>query len=78
MSVSLTERGRVSACAYTGCWEGRAQALKRSAKFLYASGSFPFSSGGNKADLAITIARRTGVATFIGGAGYAHPMICTR
>jgi hypothetical protein len=77
MSVSVTERGQVSACAYSGCWEGRAQTIQRTGGFLYVAGSYKFSSSQSreKTKIAIVIDPKARVATLL-GAGFAHPMTC--
>src|SRR5215207_9657992 len=76
MHVSVSERGQVSACAYSGCWNGRAATLQRSARYLYVSGSFRWTgTTGEKEDLAVVIDRKLATASFL-GAGFANPMTC--
>jgi hypothetical protein len=78
MSVSLDERGKVSACAYSGCWEGRAQVLRKDGGFLYAAGSYRFSTSQSKerTKVAIAIDREARVG-FVLVSSFAHPLTCT-
>ena len=78
MSVSLDERGKLSACAYSGCWEGRAQVLRKDGGFLYAAGSYRFSTSQSKerTKVAIAIDRQARVG-FVLVSSFAHPMTCT-
>ena len=76
MSLSVSDDGRVSACAYSGCWEGRATFAKRSGTFLHISGVFGWTGQSReKIPLAIVIDRKAKTAAFI-GANFVNPMTC--
>ena len=73
------ERGKVSACAYSGCWEGRARVLRKDGGFFYAAGSYRFSTSQSKerTKVAIAIDREAGVG-FVLVSSFAHPMTCKK
>ena len=78
MSVSVTERGIFSACAYSGCWEGRATTLARTSQYLYFSGRFRWTGTSREAiEMAILIDRKDNVASLM-GAGFVNPMTCAK
>jgi len=77
MSVSVNARGVVEACAYSGCWTGRAARIDKTGKYLYATGRFKWSgSTGSRANLAVVIDTKERIGFFM-GEGFAHPMTCT-
>jgi hypothetical protein len=78
MSISVSEHGEVSACAYSGCWEGRATTVRGAGRYLFVSGNFAWKgTTGSSEDLAIVVDRKEGIATFVGD-GFANPMTCTK
>lgn len=78
MSVTFAETGRLSVCAYTGCWEGTA-GVSGDDRFLMLTGrGLRFSTNASmKEDIAVVLDRRDGVATLKAG-GFAHPLICKK
>ncbi len=81
MSVSFTDSGAMSVCAYSGCWEGSGE-IVRSGGFLVLIGhqlEFSTSPGSESAkeDIVIVIDRTDGIATLKAGQ-FAHPLRCTQ
>lgn len=76
MSVSFDDSGKMSVCAYTGCWEGTGKVFKHS-NFLMLSGQdlkFSTSADMNQ-NIAITLDRSDNIATLKAG-GFTHPLAC--
>ncbi len=81
MSVNVDDSGMISACAYSGCWEGTGEVF-RSGDFLILAGQdLKFSTAPDSesagADVVIAIDRSDMVATFKAGT-FAHPLLCDR
>jgi hypothetical protein len=77
MGITVSERGQFSACAYSGCWEGRASTIQRSKRYLYLSGRFRWSGTSHgRAELAALIDRKNRTAVFM-GEGFVNPMTCS-
>lgn len=77
MDVSLADNGRLSVCAYSGCFVGPA-ILNRRGDFLLATGLgliFETPAGAGRGDFNLTINIDDNYAT-LNGMGYANPMIC--
>lgn len=77
MDVFLSEEGRMAVCAYSGCWEGRANQIVRTDDYLIlAASALPWSgSGGSAAAIGVLLDKESGIAV-INGAGFAHPLQC--
>ena len=77
MHVHIDEAG-ISACAYSGCWEGGITSKTSTGPFVSITAqSIPFSTiPENAADIALQLDRSTGVATLIVSGLFAHPMRC--
>ena len=80
MSVSADGTGRLSVCAYSGCWEGIATVTRSEQKFLMLVGqNLEFSTasaqGESTQDVVLVIDRRDSVA-ILKVAEFAHPLIC--
>lgn len=73
------DAGRMSVCAYTGCWEGDASITASAGQFLWITGdALPFSTmPDSTANMALQLDRETQVATLIVSGGFAHPMRCS-
>ena len=81
MDVTVDDTGRMSVCAYTGCWEGTGSAVE-SGGFLVLLGldlEFKTSSDSpsDRADIVIAIDRADGISILKAG-GFAQPMLCER
>lgn len=77
MSVAFDEKGQMSVCAYSGCWEGKANQIVSSNDYLILAASrLDWTQGsGADASIGVLLDRRSGIAV-LNGAGYAHPMTC--
>lgn len=78
MSVTISP-SEISACAYSGCWEGVPSASMQSGRFQVVTGSaLPFSTDPDYlADISVTVDTNTGIATILISGQYAHPARCT-
>jgi hypothetical protein len=77
MDVSFDESGKMSVCAYTGCWEGTGKVFKN-ADFLSLHGeNLKFSTSAMSEDIAITLDKRDNIAILKAGA-FSHPLICQK
>lgn len=79
MDIAFDERGGISACVYSGCWEGQAtpsgddrylSLVLRGAVFSPQVGDEPV-----RGDLALLFDREARVATFLSG-GFVQPLVC--
>jgi hypothetical protein len=80
MSVGLDTKGKMSVCAYSGCWEGKASKIVKTGSYTtFYSNRLKWSqnegTGPSYIDASVTIDRRQSYATML-AAGYAHPMTC--
>lgn len=80
MSVSFDTKGDILVCAYSGCWEGKADALLNSGSYTtLTSKNLYWSHAGSESsepiEASITIDRSNGYATIL-VAGFAHPISC--
>ena len=79
MSVSVKADGAISACAYTGCWEGAGAMTRSSGRALWIGDGLKFStqpdSEGN--DVTVLIIEHEGVG-FVRVGGLATPLLCER
>ncbi len=77
MDVHLS-RDEISVCAYSGCWAGKPSAIVQTGAFLtFAGTSLPFSTNPEDlADVSVTIATKSHVATILVAGGYATPAVC--
>lgn len=80
MSVSFDDAGKMSVCAYSGCWEGKGTVFN-SGDFLMLSGqNLKFSTADSadmNEDIAITFDRKDNVALLKAGS-FAQPLICEK
>ncbi|MDJ0922344.1 MAG: hypothetical protein QNI84_14545 [Henriciella sp.] len=78
MDISLSDTA-ISVCAYTGCWTGAPNYLRRGARFeIWTGYRLPFSTqASGYADISITLDTTTGVANVLVGDLYATPATCT-
>ena len=75
MDISLAENGRVSVCAYSGCWEGKAVVTHRAGFVQFVASRLVFSSGGSASAMTASIDTRDRIGVIKIG-GYAQPIIC--
>ena len=77
MDVYFTEEGDMAVCAYSGCWEGRANQIVRSNDYLMlAASSLAWQGSQARGEaIAVLLDKRTRIAV-LNGAGYAHPLHC--
>ncbi len=81
MSVDFDDSGTISACAYSGCWEGTGEVVS-SGDFLVVIGhDLPFSTARDSesagADVVVALDREDRVAT-LKAEGFAQPLLCER
>lgn len=79
MDIWASTDGEISACAYSGCWEGRAATTASAGRLLWIGDGLPFVSAieGAKGDVTLLILARDGVG-FIHAGGIATPVLCAR
>lgn len=78
MSVSFNDSGKMSVCAYTGCWEGTGKVFNDGAFLMLSGQSLKFSTSSsvmNRENIAITFDRADNIG-MLKVAGFAHPLIC--
>ncbi|MBI1364981.1 MAG: hypothetical protein GC153_03380 [Alphaproteobacteria bacterium] len=78
MDISADSRGRLSVCAYSGCWEAKAKLVRRRGRALWAADNAGFSTqdgGGAGAQLTLLIIEEDGVG-FVRVGGLATPLLC--
>ncbi|MEZ5920101.1 MAG: hypothetical protein R3C60_01995 [Parvularculaceae bacterium] len=78
MDISASSDGDISVCAYTGCWEGKADYSEDAGRLLWRGDELPFVSAieGAKGDVTLLIMRADGVG-FVRAGGLASPLTCT-
>ena len=69
--------GKLEVCAYSGCWQGKAQLRNIAGFAVIAAKNLKFSTGATKAAIAITIDTRDGIGT-VKVEGFAQPLNCVR
>jgi hypothetical protein len=76
MSVFFDKKGKMSVCAYTGCWEGTGNVMT-SINFVYLTGkSLPFSTApDSKQNISITLDTSDNIALLKAGE-FSHPLVC--
>lgn len=75
MSVSFDDAGRMSVCAYSGCWEGTGKVLQNE-NFMSVTGhKLKFSTGDSTESIAILFDRNDDVALLKVGE-FAQPLVC--
>ncbi len=79
MDIWASTDGAISACAYSGCWEGNAAASASAGRLLWTGDGLPFVSAidGAKGDVTLLILAWDGVG-FIRAGGIATPVLCRR
>lgn len=77
MSVSFDDSGKMSVCAYTGCWEGKGEVSSNGNFLMLAGQNLKFSTSDMTENIAITLDKNDNVATIKAG-GFAQPLICKK
>jgi hypothetical protein len=80
MHITADAAAGFSACAYTGCWEGKGPPLSKDGRLLWTADEAAFSTrpdGGMTADVTLLILEKDGVG-FVRVAGLATPILCER
>jgi len=79
MDIWASADGDISACAYTGCWEGKAATSNDAGRLLWIGDDLPFVSAieGAKGDVTLLILASDGVG-FVRVGGIATPLLCAR
>jgi hypothetical protein len=80
MDVTVDDQGKLSACAYSGCWEGQGKALVTEDFLTVAAHGLPFSTAASEQQNAnvlvgIDLGDQIGV---IKVGGFAMPLICKK
>ena len=76
MDISASSEGDISVCAYTGCWEGRADYSEAAGRLLWRGDRLPFVSAIEGA-VTLLVMRPDGVG-FVRAGGLASPLTCRR
>jgi len=76
LSISASSDGRLSVCAYSGCWEGLAAFSRIDGRRLWTARALPFTSGLGASDVTLLI-EADGVG-FVRAGGLATPALCSR
>ncbi|GJL91906.1 hypothetical protein [Hyphococcus sp.] len=79
MAISARRSGEFSVCAYTGCWEGKADVADIAGRLVWASDGAAFSTNPDDffADITLLIVEKEGVG-FVRAGGIASPLLCAR
>ena len=79
MDITASADGRLSVCAYTGCWEGEAAYAATNGRLVWAGDALTFSTApeGGESDATLLIIARDGVG-FVRAGGLASPVLCAR
>lgn len=80
MDISAEADGRLSVCAYSGCWEARARPVRKRGRLLYVADAARFSTSQDPAmrtDITLAIDTRTGEG-FVMASGFANPLQCAQ
>ena len=76
VSVSVSQKGRIEICAYSGCWEGSGKVTRTRHHTLVSTTTLRWKGvSANPADFIIAIDARDRVG-FIKGGGFAMPLQC--
>lgn len=78
MDISAGADGRLSVCAYSGCWEARAKPKRQSGRLVFIADKAKFSTADSddaRTDLTLVIDTRDGTG-FVMAAGFANPLVC--
>jgi len=79
MDIWASSSGDISACAYSGCWEGKAATSAAAGRLLWIGDNLPFVSSveGATGDVTLLILAADGVG-FVRAGGIATPVLCHR
>ncbi|USD36170.1 hypothetical protein [Ferrimonas sp. SCSIO 43195] len=77
LSVSLDDRGALSVCAYSGCWQGRGEVLATRPYLVVVGLAIPWSApgGDHGSDMVLTLNPKTGVA-MLQNEVFDQPLVC--
>jgi hypothetical protein len=75
MDVNFDSLGNLSVCAYSGCWQGRADVLTAGQFLVLMGQKLKFSTSTDLQDIALTLDRSDGVAILKVG-NFALPLLC--
>lgn len=78
MSVNFDDAGKLSVCAYTGCWEGTGRISENGSFLVLTARDLKFSTSDSakmNRDIAITLDRTDNIALLKAGA-FAQPLVC--
>lgn len=76
MDVNFNDRGSMSICAYSGCWEGKGKVLKSEDHILLSGHKLIWSGATHgSGDFMIALDKDNRIAVINGG-GFAMPLIC--
>lgn len=81
MAIEVADNGKVSVCAYTGCWEGEGKTLGTEDFLVVAGHDLPFStapeSQAKGMHVVVAVDRHDGFGAVKAG-GFAQPIRCER
>lgn len=80
MDITLNTKGTISICAYTGCWEGKADITQNGRYLVFIGHNLPFSSSPTKENgqsALVSIDRMDSVG-IVKVASFTQPLICSK
>lgn len=75
MNVNFDSSGKLSVCAYSGCWQGTADVLNTGDFMILTGSNLKFSTTDSMQDIALTLDLSDSVATIKAG-GFSQPLLC--
>lgn len=78
MSVSFNETGKMSVCAYSGCWEGSGEVFKDGDFLVLTGTNLKFSTASDDSmnqNILIALDKDDNIAVLKAG-GFSHPLVC--
>lgn len=76
LAISASSDGRLSVCAYSGCWAGGATYAVIAGRRLWAAKALAFTTGLGASDATLLI--ETDGVGFVRAGGLATPVLCSR
>jgi hypothetical protein len=78
MDINFDETGKMSVCAYTGCWEGTGKVFRDGDFVMLAGRNMKFSTAADmNRNIAITLDTKDDVA-FVKAGDFAQPLLCKK
>ncbi|MFT5611738.1 MAG: hypothetical protein ACI9WC_000443 [Arenicella sp.] len=75
MDVNFDSTGKLSVCAYSGCWQGTADVMNTGDFMVLTGSNLEFSTSNTVQDIALTLDLSDSIATIKAG-GFSQPLLC--